>query len=83
MGGAQRTSIAREYLDVLVQKRTPDIIEIDSDLKVKNASPDRPWPFTCSEEAAAHFRAVAGSNKKYAEVKVTTDHQVVRLVVKR
>jgi len=83
MADELRTVVAREFLDVLVMNQTPDIIELDSDLKSRIATFERPWPFTSAEDAAGHFRLVASATKKYSGVKVTTDYQVLRLVLRQ
>lgn len=79
MSDKLRNTVARELLEIIMMKGTPDIIALDCELK-KRYSPVRPWPFEDAEEAAACFRKVAAEGqKKYAGVTVSVDRNILKL----
>ena len=69
-----RERIAKELLDVISLKGTPDVIAIDCELKSHCASPERPWPFENAYDAALCFQSILDdSRRKYAGVSVIAD----------
>lgn len=82
MSDKMRSAVARDLLDVLAMKGTPDIIALDCALKRKYATA-RPWPFEDAEDAAGFFsEIVAGNQKKYAGISVRTDRGILYLTKK-
>jgi len=74
MSDSLKHDIAVEYLDVIAMKGTPDIIAIDCALKRRCATPERPWPFEGSYNAALCFQEALDANrKKYAGISVIAD----------
>lgn len=82
MSDKMRYTVARDLLDVLAMRGTPDIIALDCALKRKYSAA-RPWPFEDADDAASFFsEVIAGSQKKYVGISVRADKNILYLTKK-